>query len=737
VISACLCATPLVCGAEVSPKQALTQKIDALVAKMTMEEKVGQMVLFTDFGVVTGPGGTREELESEIRRGHCGNVFNAHTVKRIRGLQRIAVEETRLKIPLLFGYDVIHGYRTVFPIPLAMASSWDLESIERAARIAADEATAAGLNWTFAPMVDIARDPRWGRIAEGAGEDPFLGCEIAKAQVRGFQGEPLGGANHLLACAKHFAAYGAVLAGRDYNTVDISERTLREVFLPPYKAATDAGALSVMSAFNDLNGIPATANKFLLTHILRDEWGFAGFVVTDYTAINELVNHGVATNVYQAAQLALDAGADMDMQGGAFSVSLEKLADAGAVSEKQIDTAVGRILLAKFALGLFDDPYRFCDEEREATAIYTPANLQAAHDIACESMVLLKNTNGALPLKQGTKIAVIGPLTTAQEDLLGSWHGRGDASHIDTLFDSISNHNAGGQTFYAAGCGILSDDRSHFDDAFKAAEQAEVVVMVLGESASMTGEAASRTSISLPGLQSELLERVNKIGRPTVLVLVNGRPLALGRESSMADAILEAWQPGSEGAKAVADVLFGRANPCGRLPVTFPRNVGQVPIFYGVKNTGRPFNPLEPTAGYRSTYLDSPNTPLYPFGFGLSYTRFGYSPIKLDHNTIDPGGSIAISLTVSNAGTATGADVAQLYIRHLVSDVTRPVLELKGFQRVQLARGESRDITFHVGDPELTFLRQDMTWGTELGAFEIFVGPNSIDLQSARCDLLK
>ena len=703
---------------------------------MTMEEKIGQMVLFTSSGTITGPSGPRQDLEAQIRKGNCGGVFNAHTVAKIRHFQKIAVEDTRLKIPLIFGYDVIHGYKTIFPIPLAEASSWDTNAIEKSARVAALEASAGGLNWTFAPMVDIARDPRWGRIAEGAGEDPFLGSEIARARVRGFQGNGLGDLSTMLACVKHFAAYGAVQAGRDYNTVDMSERMLREVYLPPYKAAIDAGVLSVMASFNDLNGIPATANGFLLKHILRDEWGFKGFVVTDFAAINELVNHGIATDESDAGRQALDAGVDMDMQGGVYLNCIKKLIADGNVSQSRIDDSVKRILTLKFMLGLFDDPYRYCDDKREAELIFTPDNLKAAHDMACESMVLLKNESQILPLKPRLKIAVIGPLAKAKRDLLGCWDGRGDSNKVETVFDWIEKENVGGQTFFAKGCDVSSDDRSKFGEATNVAGQADLVVMLLGESASMTGEAASRTSINLPGVQTDLLKEIKKSGRPVVVVLVNGRPLALEEESSLADVILEAWAPGTKGGEAIADVLFGKYNPSAKLPVTFPRNLGQVPIFYGTKNTGRPFDPANPVAKYKSTYLDCPNDPLYPFGFGLSYTTFGYSGLHLDKNILTSGDQITATVNVSNTGKYDGVEIVQLYTHQFATSVTRPVLELKGFQRIYLKSGESCKVSFAIDEKDLTFLLRDMTWGTEPGMFEVFVGPNSRDLQSVKFELV-
>jgi beta-glucosidase len=713
-----------------------SQRLDALLSRMTLDEKIGQMVLYTSSGKPTGPTSEFQDLDVQVRRGACGGVFNSHTVERNRQLQQIAVKETRLGIPLLFGYDVIHGFRTLFPVPLGEASSWDLAAIERSERIAAIEASAWGVNWTFAPMVDIARDPRWGRIVEGAGEDPYLGSEIARARVRGFQGNDLSDASTILSCVKHFAAYGAAEAGRDYNTVDMSERTLREVYLPPYAAALDAGAFSIMTAFNDLNGVPATANRFLLKEILRREWGFRGFVVTDYSAINQLVDHGIAADQCDAARQALDAGVDMDMESAAYAHCLRRLVVEGQVSERQIDDSVRRILTAKMMLGLFDDPYRYFSEERERKFTSpTPEHLKAAYELACESMVLLKNSKGILPLQPGRHIAVLGPLADSRNDLLGSWRADGRADSVETILEAIRTNNSAGQVAFARGCQITANDPSAISNAVAVAESADVVVMVLGESADMTGEAASRTSIRLPGLQTRLLREIGKTGKPIVLVLMNGRPLALEAESSLADAILEAWFPGTEGGKAVADILFGKRNPSGKLTVTFPRNLGQVPIYYAEKSTGRPFDPARPDEKYKSRYIDSPNDPLFPFGFGLSYTTFKYSNIRLNRRTLRPGETIRVSVKLTNTGRVAGAEIVQLYLHKRVADVTRPVRELKGFQRIELPPGATRNVVFTLSGKDLMFLRRDMTWGTEPGTYEVFVGPNSRDLQWARFNL--
>jgi beta-glucosidase len=714
----------------------VAERVNDLLGRMSLEEKIGQMVLFTSSGPITGPSGERQDLREQIQKGNCGAIFNAHTVARVRQFQRLAVEGSRLKVPLLFGYDVIHGYKTVFPIPLGEAASWDLKAIERSARVAAIEATAAGLNWTFAPMVDIARDPRWGRIAEGAGEDPFLGCAIARARVQGFQGKRLGSdASSILACVKHYAAYGAPQAGRDYNSVDISERTLEEVYLPPYRAAVDAGVGSVMSSFNEVNGVPGTANSYLLTDVLRKRWGFKGFIVTDYTAINELVKHGIATDECDAGREAVEAGIDMDMQGAVYLDCLKRMVTAGQISPGLIDEAARRVLEVKFRLGLFEDPYRYCDEAREARLTLAPDHLEATHKIACESMVLLKNEAGILPLKPGLKIAVVGPLASAQRDLLGSWCGQGDGRLVLPVVDAIRKLNADGKVLYAKGCEVSGTNRSEFKEAIKVVKRSDVAVVVLGETADMSGEASSRTSINLPGVQTELLRELKKSGRPLIIVLLNGRPLALEEEVSMADAVVEAWQPGTKGGEAIGDVLFGNCNTSGKLPVTFPRNLGQVPIWYSVKNTGRPYNPAQPHDKFKSVYIDSPNDPLFPFGFGLSYTSFAYSKIKSDANIIAADGKLHVTMDVTNTGKRAGTEIVQMYIRGHSRSVTRPLLELKGFQRVDLQPGASQRVEFAIGAQELTFLRRDMTWGLEPGGFEVLIGPNSRELQSIPCRL--
>lgn len=709
----------------------IQRKIDSLLNVMTLEEKVGQMVLFTSDWDVTGPTMKSDYLD-DIRTGKCGNIFNAHTTGFVKEIQRVAVEESRLGIPVMFGYDVVHGHRTVFPISLGESCSWDMEAVEKSARVSAEEAAASGLNWTYAPMVDISVDPRWGRVSEGAGEDPYLGSRIAEARVRGFQGDDLSDPLTVLACVKHFAAYGAPMAGRDYNTVDMSERYFREFYLPPYEAAVDAGALSVMTSFNELDGVPATANHYLLQDLLRDEMGFEGFVVTDYTSINEMVHHGYAADDRDAAKKAVLAGVDMDLQGELYYKYLVGLVEDGEVHEKVIDDAVRRILEMKARLGLFDDPYLYCDAEREKEIVYSEANLEAARDVARKSMVLLKN-DGTLPLQKGEKIAVIGELASSTRDLLGSWKAAGDWDFMKSIADAIKECNGKANVTYVKGCSPDGEDRGGFAAALSAARKADKVVMVIGERWDWSGEAASRANINIPGVQSELLEKIAATGKPVAVVLLNGRPLDLSAESEVASAIVEAWYPGTMGAEAVTDVLFGEYNPSGKLSMTFPRSIGQVPIFYYAKNTGRPIYLPDPK--YKSKYLDCPNDPLYPFGYGLSYTDFEYSDISLSSSEMRPGDTLTASVTVTNAGKLAGEEVVQLYIRDLVGSVTRPVKQLKGFEKISLAPGESREVTFEITNDMLSFYRQDMSFGSEPGDFLVFIGGSSATDANARFTL--
>ena len=701
----------------------LNQKADSVLKLMTLQEKIGQMVLYTSDWDVTGPTIRSTYLE-DIRKGNCGNIFNAHTVAYVRSLQKAAVEESRLGIPLLFGYDVIHGYKTIFPISLGESCSWDLAAIEKSARVSASEAAASGLNWTFAPMVDISVEPRWGRVSEGAGEDPFLGSAIARARVHGFQGTDLADTSTILACVKHFAAYGAPQAGRDYNTVDMSKRVFLDTYFPPYKAAIEAGAGSVMTSFNELDGVPSSGNKYLLTDMLRNELGFKGFVVTDYTSINEMVNHGIVANEEEAGALALNAGVDMDMQGEVYFKYLEKQVKAGTVKEKQIDDAVRRILRVKFELGLFDDPYKYCSEAREKAVVYSKENLDAALDVAKRSLVLLKNDNAVLPLHQGEKIAVIGELAASKRDLLGSWIAAGKWETIPSLLESMKARQ--GDILYAEGCKKMGDDKSGFAEALRTASRADKIVLVIGESCDWCGEASSRSNILVPGVQTDLLAELHKLGKPVVVVLMNGRPLDLSREEGLADAMLETWFAGSMGGEAITQVLFGDYNPSGKLTMTFPRNLGQVPLYYYAKNTGRPI--YLPNDKYKSKYIDVPNDPLFPFGFGLSYTSFEYSNLQLSDSVLQAKGSIQATVQVKNTGKVKGEEVVQLYVRDLVGSVTRPVKELKGFQKLELNPDETKTVTFTISPDMLAFHRLDMSYGTEPGEFLVFAGGNSRDV---------
>ncbi|WP_326523325.1 beta-glucosidase BglX [Sphingomonas sp.] len=714
--------------------------IDELMAKMTLDEKIGQMTLLTSDWLSTGPG-LREGYEEDIAAGKVGAIFNAHSVAYTRKLQTLAVERTRLKIPLLFGYDVIHGHRTIFPISLGEAASWDMEAIEKAARISAIEGAAEGLHWTFAPMVDISRDPRWGRISEGAGEDVYLGSRIATARVKGIQGKGIGHTDALIATVKHFAAYGAAQAGRDYHTVDMSMRELRDTYLPPFKAALDAGAGTVMTSFNEIDGVPASGSHFLLTDVLRNEWGFKGFVVTDYTSINEMVPHGYSKDDKQAGEQAANAGVDMDMQGAVYLNHLAKSVAEGRVPMATVDAAVRRILEMKYRLGLFQDPYRFSDAAREKANVMTPAFLEAARDVARKSMVLLKNDGDTLPLAASARsIAVIGPLGNSKADMIGSWAAQGDRKEKPvTVLEGIRARAGKGVTVsYAGGASYNFADAGKTDgfaEAIAAARGADVIVAAMGEYWDHTGEAASRTSLDLPGNQEALLKELKALGKPIVLVLLSGRPNSIPWAADNIPAILHAWYPGTMGGHAVADVLFGDYNPSGKLPVTFPRNVGQVPIFYNMKNTGRPYTAEKQGQKYLSRYLDVPNSPQWPFGHGLSYTSFSYSPVTLDRTTIRPGEALTASVTLTNGGRRAGTEIVQLYTHDLVGSVTRPVRELKGFERVTLKPGETRKVTFRISESDLAFHRADMSYGAEAGDFDLYIGGTSDLTQGVRFTL--
>ncbi len=715
------------CKKQTSSEQTLIDnKVDSVLKLMTLEEKIGQLSLYTSDMDQTGAF-IRKEYIQDIKQGKVGAIFNAYGAAYTRKLQAMAMN-TRMRIPLLFGYDVIHGHRTIFPVPLAEASSWDLGAIELSARVAATEAAAEGLHWTFAPMCDIARDPRWGRVVEGAGEDPFLGSLIAKARVQGFQGSDLSAVNTVAACVKHFAAYGAAQAGRDYHSVDMSERMLRETYLAPYKAAIDAGAVTVMSSFNDLNGIPATANHFLMTEILRNEWNFMGFVVTDYTSIMELMFHGVAADTAQASEMSINAGIDMDMQSGFYNQALEKLVKENKVSEKTIDEAVRRILKVKFQLGLFDDPYRYCNEEREKTTLMKPEFLEAAREVARKSIVLLKNDNNLLPISKQTKnIAVIGPLADNKREMIGSWSAAGNWTKSISLLEGIKASAPQANVLYAKGCNIADDSTQYFAEALNVAKKSDVVILAIGEAAYMSGEAASRSSLDLPGVQLQLVQKIHELGKPVVVVLMNGRPLTINWIGEKIPAILETWFLGTQAGNAIADVLFGDYNPSGKLPITFPRAVGQIPIYYCMKNTGRP---MDVNNKYTSKYLDISNEPLYPFGFGLSYTTFEYGEPMLNKKEMTEAEVLTVSIDVKNTGKYKGEEVVQLYIRDLVASVARPVKELKAFQKIELEAGQSKTVTFEISSKELSFYRADMSFGVEKGKFILMIGSNSRDTKN-------
>ena len=704
------------------------RRIDELLGRMTLEEKLGQLQQLDG----EAQGSYRPEHLQLAGQGRLGSVLNVRGAHNVNELQRAAVERSRLRIPLIFGFDVIHGYRTVFPIPLAEAASWDPAAVERAASIAAAEARAAGVQWTFAPMVDIARDARWGRIAEGAGEDPYLGSAMARARVRGFQGGDYSRPDKVVACAKHWVAYGAAEAGRDYNTTDVSERTLRSVYFPPFRAAVDAGVGSVMSAFNDLNGIPSSANPFTLTAVLRKEWGFDGMVVSDYTSVVELVNHGVAADEADAARQALSAGVDMEMVSRSYATHVPRLLDQGRLSLAVVDEAVRRVLRIKMRAGLFDAPY--ADPEHERATLLKPEFRAAAREIAGRSMVLLRNEGGVLPLSPSIRrLAVIGPLAADRADTMGNWTGDGHAEDTVTVLAGIRAAAPSTEVTYAKGVSLDltvlahpmaydATDRAGIDEAFRIAGGAEAVVLVVGETGAMSGEASSRASLDLPGRQLELAQRVIGAGKPTAVVLMNGRPLTIPWLAEHAGAIVEAWFPGTEGGNAVADVLFGKVNPAGKLPVTFPRVVGQVPIHHDAKLTGRP--PDEKNK-YTSKYLDLPWTPLYPFGHGLSYTQFKLSNLRLSQARIRPDGEIVASADIENAGERAGDEVVQLYVRDVVASITRPVQELAGFQRVTLGPGETRTLRFTLTRAQLGFYDREMRWVVEPGLFRVRLGTSS------------
>lgn len=714
-----------------SKNKTIEERVDSLLALMTLEEKIGQMTQYSGRGDITGPA-INDDIEPYLKKGLIGSIFNTTTVQGIRRTQELALSESRLKIPVLFGYDVIHGFKTIFPMPLAESCSWDLELMKKSAAIAAEEAAAAGVNWTFAPMVDIARDARWGRVMEGAGEDTYLGALIAEARVKGFQGETpddLYRIDKVLACAKHFCAYGAAESGRDYNIVDVSERTLRDVYLPPFEAAMNAGVATFMTAFNEISGVPCTASKFLYTDVLRNEWNFNGFVVTDYTAINELIPHGVAADESQAARLAANAGIDMDMTGGVFLKNLKAEVEAGRVSEEVIDRAVRRILEMKFITGLMDDPFRYLDPEREKATILKSEFLEVARDAGRKSIVLLKNDHKLFPISpaEPKTIALIGPMMKNKRSMNGEWAGRGDRNQSTSLFEGLTERykDTSVRFLYAEGCDLINPGTAGLAQAINIARQADIVLVAAGEDYNWSGEAACRTDITLPGSQRDLLKELKKTGKPIGLVLMNGRPLDLSWEDQNLDAIMEAWYLGTMAGHAMADVIAGDYNPSAKLTISFPRNVGQIPIYYNRKNTGRPMPEDKPETDYRSSYIDVPNSPLYPFGYGLSYTTFSMGNMKLSSPTINKGETLTITADVTNTGDRDGEEIVQLYIRDLVGNVTRPVKELKGFSKVALAKGETKQVTFTLTDKDLTFCDINMQMQAEPGDFKVWVASSS------------
>lgn len=708
--------------------QNVEERVNTLLSQMTLPEKLGQLQQLDG----EANGNFRPEHLELIRKGLLGSTLNVRGAQRTNQVQRVAMNESRLKIPLLFGFDVIHGYRTIFPIPVAEAASWDPTLAERSAAVAAQEANNSGVRWTFAPMVDIARDPRWGRITEGAGEDPFLGAAFARARVRGFQGDDYGAPDKVLACAKHWVAYGAAEGGRDYNTTDLSENTLREIYFPPFKAAVDAGVGTLMTSFNAINGVPATSNAFTLTKVLRDEWKFDGFVVSDYTSVKELINHGVAANEAEAAAAALNAGVDMEMVSRSYNAFGPQLVQQNKVSMATVDEAVRRILRIKFRLGLFDRPYT--EEAREVGALLRPESLRLAREIAARSMVLLKNDRNTLPLNKNiASIAVIGPLADDRRAPLGWWAGDGKEENTITPLAGIkAKVSPQTKVLYAKGCDVLDQSTAGFQQAVNIAKQSDVAVVFVGEIHEMVGEAASRSSLDLPGRQLELVQAIHATGKPTIVVLVNGRPLSIGWVVDNAPAILESWMGGSQSGHAVADVLFGDVNPGGKLPVTFPRNVGQVPMHYNYMNTGRP---PEAANRYTSKYFDVPWTPLFPFGYGLSYTKFKISNLQLSTPRIAADGILTVSVEVENTGQRSGDEVVQLYIRDMVASMSRPVKELKGFQRITLQSGEKRRLSFVLDREHLGFWNREMRYVVEPGEFRVMVGSNSADVIEAKFEV--
>ena len=734
--------------------------VDNLLAKMTLDEKIGQLNLPSSGDFTTGLA-KNSDIGKKVEQGLVGGLFNIKGADKIRAVQKVAVENSRLKIPLIFGMDVIHGYETTFPIPLGLAASWDMNLIQQSARVAAKEASVDGINWTFSPMTDISREPRWGRVSEGSGEDPYLGSEIAKHMVYGYQGKDLSLSNTILACVKHFALYGAGEAGRDYNTVDMSHVRMFNEYFPPYKAAVDAGVASVMASFNEVDGVPATGSRWLQTEVLRNKWKFKGFVVTDYTGINEMVDHGMG-DLQQVSALALKAGVDMDMVGEGFLTTLKKSLQEGKVTQAEIDMAAKRILEAKYDLGLFDDPYRYGDAKLAAKEVYNLENRTIARNAAAQSMVLMKNDNQVLPLKKSGTVAVIGPLVNNSMNMAGTWSVAAKHANAVNLMQGLQanygkdvkfisakganiDYDAKLEDIYAAhGKKTDRDNRSKevlLKEAVDVANKADVIVLAIGESAEMSGESSSRTEITIPQSQIDLLNELKKTGKPIAVVLFTGRPLALTNMKDTPDAILNVWFAGSEAGNAISDVLFGKVNPSGKLPMTFPRSLGQVPIYYNSKNTGRPLAQDKVDKcqyeRFRSNYMDECNTPLYPFGFGLSYTKFNYSDITVSNANPKGNQTIQASVTVTNSGNYDGAEVVQLYIRDMVGSITRPVKELKGFQKVMLKKGESKKITFDISPEQLKFYNGDLNYDWEPGEFDIMIGTNSEEVKHSKINWTK
>lgn len=725
------------------------RRIDSVLGLMDNTDKIGQLAQYSNPYHQTGAGEAsrqNDNFDQMIRDGQIGSFLNITGAEETLRLQKIAVEESKLGIPLLFALDVIHGLKTMFPIPLAEAASWDMEMLEKSARIAAIEASATGLNWTFAPMIDVSRDARWGRVMEGAGEDVFLNCEAAKARIRGFQGNDLAADNSIAACAKHFAAYSAPLAGREYNSVDISERTLREVYLPPFKVAVDEGVATFMSGFNTLGGVPVSGSRYLQTEILRNEWGFKGFVVSDWNSVGELRQHGAAKDGYEAAYLGFNAGVDMDMEGRLYIEHIEQLIKDEKITQQQLDQAVRRILRVKFQLGLFDNPYQYSVPQREKDLLMNPEHLKASREVAKRSIVMLKNENNILPLKkEGIKIAVIGPLADDKDSPIGNWRAKAESnsavSIVEGIKDAVSENS---QVRYAKGCDLISDqkqwffvkleinetDRSGFDEAVKTAQQADVVVMALGETAYMSGECRSYTDLTLQGLQNELLTEIRETGKPVVTLISCGRPLVLTDVVDKTDALLINWQLGHESGNAIADVLFGDYNPSGKLPMSFPYHVGQVPVSYEERSTGRPNHPDIGNTNFASIYRDAPNEPLFAFGYGLSYTTFQYSDLLLNTKKITKNDTLKLSVSVKNIGNSEGEEVVQLYVRDVVAfNVSRPLKQLKGFEKITLKPSEKKTITFELTPQMLAYYRFDKTFAPEAGEFEIFIGSASNDIR--------